>query len=120
MREKCLACAKRKNRLCSQSVKTVIKKTEIILMAACYDALSAKLVESAGFAATFMSGFGVAATRLGLPYTGLISYGEMLDQGRNICHAVSILGSLLLGIWLGLSGNRAVKGVQLKLRFEKN
>ena len=59
-------------------------------MAACYDALSAKRVESAGFAATFMSGFGVAATRLGLPDTGLIYYGEMLNQGRNICQAVSI------------------------------
>jgi 2-methylisocitrate lyase-like PEP mutase family enzyme len=37
-----------------------------------------------------MSGFSVAAARLGMPDTGLISYGEMLDQGRNICAAVSI------------------------------
>jgi 2-methylisocitrate lyase-like PEP mutase family enzyme len=71
-------------------LRQLLKNPEFILMAACFDALSAKLVESAGFAATFMSGFGVAAARLGLPDTGLISYGEMLDQGRNICHAVSI------------------------------
>ncbi len=32
----------------------------------------------------------VSATRLGLPDTGLISYGEMVDQGRNICSAVAI------------------------------
>jgi 2-methylisocitrate lyase-like PEP mutase family enzyme len=37
-----------------------------------------------------MSGFAVSASRLGLPDTGLISYGEMLDQGRNICAAVRI------------------------------
>jgi len=37
-----------------------------------------------------MSGFSVAGARLGMPDTGLISYGEMLDQGRNICGAVSI------------------------------
>jgi 2-methylisocitrate lyase-like PEP mutase family enzyme len=37
-----------------------------------------------------MSGFAVSAARLALPDTGLISYGEMLDQGRNICSTVSI------------------------------
>ena len=62
----------------------------IVLMPACYDALSARLTEAAGFPVTFMSGFGVAASRLGLPDTGLISYGELLDQGRSICGAVSI------------------------------
>lgn len=57
---------------------------------ACFDALSAKLIERAGFKATFMSGFSVAGARLGMPDTGLISYGEMLDQGRNICAATSL------------------------------
>jgi 2-methylisocitrate lyase-like PEP mutase family enzyme len=61
-----------------------------LVVPACYDALSAKLIERAGFKASFMSGFSVAAARLGMPDTGLISYGEMLDQGRNICAAVSI------------------------------
>jgi len=37
-----------------------------------------------------MSGFSVAAARLGLPDTGLISYGEMIDQGRSILESVSI------------------------------
>ena len=38
----------------------------------------ARLIERA----RFMSGFAVSAVRLGLPDTGLISYSEMLDQGR--------------------------------------
>lgn len=59
-------------------------------MPCCYDGLSARLIERAGFPLTFMSGFSVAAARLGLPDTGLISYGEMLDQGRSILEAVSI------------------------------
>jgi 2-methylisocitrate lyase-like PEP mutase family enzyme len=59
-------------------------------MPCCYDGLSAKLIQQSGFALTFMSGFAVAAARLGLPDTGLISYAEMLDQGRNICSAVDI------------------------------
>jgi 2-methylisocitrate lyase-like PEP mutase family enzyme len=52
--------------------------------------MSARLVELAGFELTFMSGFGVSAARLGRPDTGLISYGEMLDQGRSICERLEI------------------------------
>ncbi len=74
----------------ADKLRTLLSNPEMIVMSACYDALTAKLVERAGMPATFMSGFGVAATRLGLPDTGLISYGEMLDQARNICGAVDI------------------------------
>ena len=60
------------------------------LMPCCFDALSARLVEQAGCALSFMSGFSVAAARAGLPDTGLLTVTEMLDQGRSICDAVSI------------------------------
>jgi len=56
----------------------------------CFDALSAKMIERAGFDLAFMSGFAVSAARLGMPDTGLISYGEILDTGRNVCDAVDI------------------------------
>lgn len=59
-------------------------------MPCCFDGMSAKLVQNAGFPLTFMSGFAVSAARLGAPDTGLISYGEMVDQGRSVCAAVSI------------------------------
>jgi 2-methylisocitrate lyase-like PEP mutase family enzyme len=59
-------------------------------MPCCWDALSALLIAQAGFAFTFMSGFAVSAARIGKPDAGLISFGEMLDQGRNICAAVDI------------------------------
>jgi 2-methylisocitrate lyase-like PEP mutase family enzyme len=71
-------------------LRALLAKPGIIVMPSCFDALSAKLIERAGFPVTFMSGFAVAAARLGLPDTGLISYAEMADQGRNICNAVSI------------------------------
>ncbi|KAL8256341.1 hypothetical protein R6Q59_031408 [Mikania micrantha] len=57
---------------------------------ACFDALSAKLIERAGFRFCFTTGFGISAARLSLPDTGLISYGEMVDQGQLITQAVSI------------------------------
>lgn len=80
----------KKSKSPADQLRLLLAKPEMMTIAACYDALSAKLVENAGMPATFMSGFGVAATRLGMPDTGLISYGEMVDQGRNICNAVDI------------------------------
>lgn len=50
-----------------------------------HDGLSARLIEEAGIPVAFMSGFGVSAARLGAPDTNLLSYGEVLDQGRCAC-----------------------------------
>jgi 2-methylisocitrate lyase-like PEP mutase family enzyme len=74
----------------ADKLRALLARPEMMVISACYDALTAKLIEAAGMPATFMSGFGVAATRLALPDTGLISYGEMVEQGRNICGAVEI------------------------------
>ncbi len=73
-----------------RALRTLLDANEIITMPCCYDAFSAKLIQQADFPLTFMSGFSVAASRLGMPDTGLISYEEMIDQGRNICRAVDI------------------------------
>ena len=81
-------------------------------MPCCYDAFSARLVEAAGFDLTFMSGFAVSASRLGLPDTGLISYGAMLDQGSNVCSAVSIpvFGDADTGYGNALNVKRTLNG----------
>ncbi len=81
-------------------------------MPCCFDALSARLVEEAGFPLTFMSGFAVSATQLALPDTGLISYGEMVAQGRNITGAVSIpvIGDADTGYGNPLNVKRTVHG----------
>jgi 2-methylisocitrate lyase-like PEP mutase family enzyme len=74
----------------ADKLRQLLNQPGLIVMPGCHDAISAKLCEQAGFSTAFMSGFAVSASRLGLPDTGLISYAEMLDQGRNICSAVSI------------------------------
>jgi 2-methylisocitrate lyase-like PEP mutase family enzyme len=71
-------------------LRKLINRTDIVVMPCCYDALSAKRIQAKGFPLTFMSGFAVSASRLGMPDTGLISYTEMVDQGQNICSAVDI------------------------------
>ena len=71
-------------------LRALLARPGLLTMCGCHDAMSARLIEEAGFELAFMSGFAVSASRLGMPDTGLISYGEMVDQGRNICRAVSI------------------------------
>ncbi len=53
----------------------------------CFDALSARIVERAGFEASFLGGFSVSATSLALPDVGLLSYGEALHQARGVAAA---------------------------------
>ncbi|MGH0036835.1 MAG: isocitrate lyase/PEP mutase family protein [Myxococcota bacterium] len=74
----------------AESLRALLAEPGLLTMPCCYDAFSARLIEQAGFRLTFMSGFAVSAARLGAPDTGLISYGEMVDQGRSICQAVGI------------------------------
>ena len=81
-------------------------------MPCCWDALSARLIERAGFPLTFMSGFAVSAAKLALPDTQLISYAEMLDTGRALCGAVSIpvIGDADTGYGNALNVKRTVHG----------
>ena len=74
----------------AERLRVLLERPGILVMPGCHDAMSARLVEEAGFELGFMSGFAVSAARLGMPDTGLISYGELADQGENICRAVSI------------------------------
>jgi 2-methylisocitrate lyase-like PEP mutase family enzyme len=53
-----------------------------------YDALTARLVEQAGFAAVYVGGYALSATQLGLPDVGLLTMTEMLDSVRRICGAI--------------------------------
>lgn len=73
----------------TETLRKLLNRDGILLGPAAYDGISAKLTESAGFDFAFMSGFSVAGARLGLPDTGLVSYGEMIDQGRQMIEATS-------------------------------
>lgn len=93
-------------------LRELLAKPGLIVMPGCHDAMSAKLCEEAGFDVMFMSGFAVSGSRLGAPDTGLISYAEMVDQGRNICQAVSIpvIGDGDTGFGNPMNVKRTVQG----------
>jgi 2-methylisocitrate lyase-like PEP mutase family enzyme len=55
-----------------------------------YDALSARLIEQAGFDAVYMTGFGTTASLIGRPDIGLLTGAEMVDNARRIVSAVDV------------------------------
>ena len=50
----------------------LLKRKNFISAPCCFDALSAKMIENAGFDLTVLSGFSRPATRLCMPDLGLI------------------------------------------------
>jgi carboxyvinyl-carboxyphosphonate phosphorylmutase len=55
-----------------------------------YDALSARLIEQAGFDVVYMTGFGSTASLIGRPDVGLLGGSEMIDNARRIAAAVEL------------------------------
>tara|TARA_R110000751_G_scaffold6865_8_gene28943 strand:- start:12293 stop:13171 length:879 start_codon:yes stop_codon:yes gene_type:complete len=96
----------------ADTLRAMLARDELITMPCCFDALSAKLIEQEGFGLTFMSGFSTAAARIGAPDLGLMSYGEVLDQARNITDAVSIpvIGDGDTGYGNAMNVKRTVRG----------
>jgi 2-methylisocitrate lyase-like PEP mutase family enzyme len=70
--------------------KQLIRDPEILLLPCCHDALSAKILEQAGFKAMAAAGYGLAGSLLGMPDIAVLSGTEMITQYKNICDAVSI------------------------------
>lgn len=95
----------------AEKLRNLLERDTCHVMPCCWDALSAKMIAQAGFEFTFMSGFAVSAARLGAPDTGLISFGEMLDQGRNICNAstIAVIGDGDTGYGNALNVRRTVE-----------
>lgn len=56
----------------------------------CYDVLSAMVLESVGFRAVFLSGYGVSASMFGNPDIGLTSLSETATVARLVANALNI------------------------------
>jgi 2,3-dimethylmalate lyase len=61
-----------------------------VLAPGAYDALSARLVEAAGFDAAYMTGFGTTATLLGMPDVGLLTATEMVGNAARMARAIDV------------------------------
>jgi len=54
------------------------------------DALSARLIEAHGFESVYIGSYATAASRFGLPDTGLLSLDDLAAQARTIVNAVKL------------------------------
>jgi 2-methylisocitrate lyase-like PEP mutase family enzyme len=72
------------------TLRELLAGPEPVLAPGAYDALSARLVERAGYAAVYMTGFGASASLLGRPDVGLLSFDEMAGHARRLAQAVSV------------------------------
>jgi carboxyvinyl-carboxyphosphonate phosphorylmutase len=71
-------------------LRKLIAGRETIVAPGAYDALTARIIEQAGFPAVYMTGFGTAASLLGRPDVGLLTMSEMVDNARRMAQAVDV------------------------------
>jgi carboxyvinyl-carboxyphosphonate phosphorylmutase len=71
-------------------LRELLARPEPLVAPGAYDALSARLVEQAGFDVVYMTGFGSTASLVGRPDVGLLTGTEMVDNARRIAAAVDV------------------------------
>ncbi|MGC8974929.1 MAG: isocitrate lyase/PEP mutase family protein [Thermoprotei archaeon] len=89
----------------------MLNEPGVIVMPGAYDALSAKIIEIVGFKAIIHTGYGTAASLLGMPDIGLVSFGEMVSRVASIARAVKIpvIGDADTGYGNPINAYRTVK-----------
>jgi len=67
----------------------LLRTDEIILLPGSFNALSAILIEQAGFKGIYISGAGVASNFVGYPDIGLTTMSDVLENARNIVNVTT-------------------------------
>jgi 2-methylisocitrate lyase-like PEP mutase family enzyme len=72
-----------------QLLKQLFKRERLLVAPGCFDGLSARLVEEAGFEAAYLSG-GAVARSMGIPDIGLVTMSEVIERAAQVVAAVKI------------------------------
>jgi 2-methylisocitrate lyase-like PEP mutase family enzyme len=72
------------------SLRDIIRQPGILTLPGVFDGISARVANSLGFSALYMTGYGAVASALGVPDAGLASVTEMLDRVRCIASAIDV------------------------------
>jgi methylisocitrate lyase len=70
--------------------KDIINSKGLHLRPCAYDALSALLIQRAGFDIVGTTGYGISSSLIGQPDMGLVGYHEMVERTRTIVNAVDL------------------------------
>ena len=72
-----------------QALKQLLQRDQLLVAPGCFDGLSARLVEEAGFEAAYLSG-GAVARSMGIPDIGLVTMSEVIERAAQVASAVKI------------------------------
>jgi 2-methylisocitrate lyase-like PEP mutase family enzyme len=72
-----------------QALRKLLKRNKLLVAPGCFDGLSARLVEEAGFEAAYLSG-GAVARSMGIPDIGLVTMSEVIERAAQVVSAVRI------------------------------
>jgi len=72
-----------------QVLRQLFQRNRLLVAPGCFDGLSARLVEEAGFEAAYLSG-GAVARSMGIPDIGLVTMSEVIERAAQVASAVSI------------------------------
>src|SRR5262244_1496491 len=70
-------------------LRELLKRNKLLVAPGCFDGLSARLVEEAGFEAAYLSG-GAVARSMGIPDIGLVTMSEVIERAAQVVAAVKI------------------------------
>jgi 2-methylisocitrate lyase-like PEP mutase family enzyme len=74
----------------TNALRDILRQPGILTLPGVYDGISARIANSLGFPALYMTGYGAVASALGVPDAGLASVTEMLDRVRCIAAAIDV------------------------------
>ena len=74
----------------AQTLRNLLTADTLAMAPGAPDALTARLIESAGFPAVYMTGFGATASLTGCPDVGILTQTEMTTHARNMVRAVKV------------------------------
>ena len=72
-----------------QTLKALLRRNKLLVAPGCFDGLSARLVQEAGFEAAYLSG-GAVARSMGIPDIGLVTMSESIDRAVQVVAAINI------------------------------
>jgi 2-methylisocitrate lyase-like PEP mutase family enzyme len=72
-----------------QTLKKLLQRHQLLVAPGCFDGLSARLVEEAGFEAAYLSG-GAVARSMGIPDIGLVTMSESIERAAQVVSAIKI------------------------------
>ena len=74
----------------STRLRALIARGPALYVPGCYNAMSARVLEAAGFEAIYMTGYGTSLALTGMPDVGLATMSEMVANARYIAAAVEV------------------------------